>query len=97
MPTVLVEAQFFCHADAELSQSRLCFAEFPDPTCFRGASLDLEGPAWKVMEEGREKICADSDAAMAAQNVALQRRNECMAKCLSTATVKCVAADRVQR
>jgi hypothetical protein len=97
MPTVLVEAQFFCHADPELSQTRLCFADFPDSNCFRGASLDLEGPAWKVMEEGRVKICAESDAAMAAQNVALQRRSECMAKCLSTATVKCAAADPDQR
>jgi uncharacterized membrane protein len=80
-------ARVHCYSEPELNEKRLCFASFEDSSCWRGQMIDLEGPAWKMMETGRTRICARLDETL--QDAEAEHRLSCETRCKQQARVRC--------
>ena len=76
-----------CAPALELEERRSCFVEFSAPGCIGVDGFELVGPPWKVMEKGRDRICAMVERAHRTAAPIIQHK--CMAQCLEEALVRC--------
>lgn len=76
-----------CAPATELAAKKTCFVEFSDPECIAVDVFELVGPAWKMMERGRDRICLAVERAHRTAAPIIQHR--CVARCLEEALVRC--------
>jgi hypothetical protein len=76
-----------CAPAIELLAKKTCFVEFSNPACVGVDAFELVGPGWKMMEKGRERICAAVERAHRTAAPIIQHK--CMASCLEEALVRC--------
>ena len=90
---VAEHARVYCYAEPQLSKKQLCFADLDASKCWRGLPIDLEEPAWRAMEEGRDRLCSAIDTALTDNGATDAKRLNCQVSCLQDAQVRCIAAD----
>jgi hypothetical protein len=76
-----------CAPVLELVPRKTCYVEFSAPGCVGVDAFELVGPAWKMMEKGRERICESVKKAHRTAAPIVQYK--CMALCLEEALVRC--------
>lgn len=81
--------RYACFPEPELREDRLCFADLPEPDCWSGDPLLLDGTVWREMERGREQVCRQMDDALRASNASAQAVATCRARCFQAARVRC--------
>lgn len=81
--------RYACIPEPELRERRLCFADLPEPDCWTGDPLMLEGTVWREMERGRELVCRQMEGDLRAANVSAQQLATCRARCYQAARVRC--------
>lgn len=81
--------RYACFAEDALREARLCFADLPEPDCWTGDPLLLEGTAWKEMERGRNQVCREMEDQLRAANATAQQSATCKARCYQAARVRC--------
>ena len=84
---VLQHGRLSCGEASELADSKVCFVSFEAQACIAVDPFQLKGPAWKMMEKGRDKMC--SLVATAHQTSAPIIQKTCMALCLEETIVRC--------
>ena len=83
--------RYACIQEPELREKRLCFADLPEPDCWTGDPLLIQGTEWREMERGREQVCRDMEDQLRASNASTQQVATCRARCAQVARVRCPA------
>ena len=86
---VAARTRYACLAEPELKENRLCFADLPEPDCWDGEPLILEGPVWREMERGRDQVCRQMEDGLKSRNASAQQVATCRARCYQAARVRC--------
>jgi len=81
--------RYSCIQDQELREKRLCFADLPEPDCWTGDPLLLQGPVWREMERGRDQVCKQMEDQLRTSNASNQQVATCRARCDQVARVRC--------
>ncbi len=84
-----VRIRYACIPEPELRDQRLCFADLPEPDCWAGDPLLLEGTVWREMERGRDQVCRQMEDNLRASNASAQQVATCKARCYQAARVRC--------
>ena len=84
---VASKSRMSCAPATELTDTKTCFVSFSTPECIAVDPFELKGPAWKMMEKGREKICANVDRSHRTSAPIIQA--QCLTRCLEEALVRC--------
>lgn len=84
-----VRIRFACIPEPELRTRRLCFADLPEPDCWDGDPLLLEGTVWREMERGRDQVCRQMEDSLRSSNTSQQQLATCRARCFQAARVRC--------
>lgn len=87
------QARLHCYPEPALADKKICLISLADTACWRSAPLDLEGPAWKVMEQGRDLLCSTMDANLEAAGASDLERLSCQVSCLENTAAKCISLD----
>ena len=86
---VAARTRYSCIAEDQLKEDRLCFADLPEPDCWDGEPLVLEGPVWREMERGRDQVCRQMEDGLKSRNASAQQTATCRARCYQAARVRC--------
>lgn len=81
--------RYACIPETELKEQRLCFADLPEPDCWTGDPLLLEGTVWREMERGRDQVCRQMEDQLRQLNASAQQTATCRARCYQAARVRC--------
>ena len=84
---VMNHGRISCAEASELADAKTCYVSFEADQCIAVDPFQLKGPAWKMMEKGRDKMC--SAVATAHQTSAPIIQKKCMSLCLEETIVRC--------
>lgn len=84
-----------CFPEPELAEPAFCFARFNNPDCWTGEVLAVEAVGWRVLGEGRSRMCGRVDERIVAKGYSdtEKRRATCAASCVAETTVLCPASE----
>jgi len=76
-----------CAPAEELAESKTCYVSFTASECVAVDAFQVKGPAWKMMEKGRDRMCAQVEKAHRTSAPLIQMT--CLARCLEETLVRC--------
>ena len=84
---VFQHGRLSCGPAGELAGSKNCYVSFEAEECIAIDMFQVQGPGWKVMEKGRDKMC--QTVARTHQTSAPFIQKQCMVRCLEETLVRC--------
>lgn len=81
--------RYACIQEPELREKRLCFADLPEPDCWVGDPILIQGPVWRENERGRDQVCRQMEDQLRSSNASNQQVATCRARCDQVARVRC--------